>query len=290
MEDVREDQHLNPTESSQPTANIIRQAINKQCDVVNLYLMDEESARRMCLPFLQNTSFAGLQGEIVRVKALFDEGAMISAMCSATFDKVKHRLGNWAPSSKSLCMANGTIVPSQAKWKGKVMVRGIRTQGEFEVFDSGGGWSFLFGKPMLQAFKAIHDYETDQVQVSGIGGTKILYNHRKWQAAVEEIEEQKEGRQSPSNVAPANLLQDDNTIFTRISDPFNPKWVAHIVKSVQYGNTLTTDERQQAEALVTQYVDIFTGSLAEVIPVPGAMRHLNIQMEQNSDCESTSEH
>jgi hypothetical protein len=56
-----------------------------------------------------------------------------------------------------------------------------------------GGWSFLFGKPMLQAFKAIHDYETDQVQVSGIGGTKILYNHSKQQAAVEEIEEQKEG-------------------------------------------------------------------------------------------------
>jgi hypothetical protein len=76
---------------------------------------------------------------------------------------------------------------------------------------------------MLQAFKAIHDYETDQVQVSGIGGTKILYNHGKRQAAVEEIEEQKEGRQSPSKVTPANLLQDDNTIFTRISDPFNPK-------------------------------------------------------------------
>jgi hypothetical protein len=213
----------------------------------------------MCLPFLQNTSFVGLQGEIVRVKALFDEGAMISAMSSATFNKVKHRLGNWAPSSKSLHMANGTIVLSQAKWKGEVMVGGIRMQGEFEVFNSRGGWSFLFGKPMLQAFKAIHDYETDQVQVSGIGGTKILYNHSKRQAAVEEIEEQKEGRQSLSNVTPANLLQDDNTIFTRISDLFNPKWVAHIVKSVQYSNTLTTDERQQAEALVTQYTDIFAG-------------------------------
>jgi hypothetical protein len=138
MEDVHEDQHLNPTKSSQPTANIIRQAINKQCDVVNLYSTDEESARRTCLPFLQNTSFVGLQGEIVQVKALFDEGAMISAMCSVTFDKVKHRLGSWAPSSKSLCMANGTIVLSQAKWKGKVTVGEIQMQGEFKVFDNGG--------------------------------------------------------------------------------------------------------------------------------------------------------
>jgi hypothetical protein len=79
----------------------------------------------MCLPFLQNTSCVGPQGEIVQVKALFDEGAMISTMCSVTFNKVKHRLGNWAPSSKSLCMANRTIVWSQAKWKGEVTVGGI---------------------------------------------------------------------------------------------------------------------------------------------------------------------
>ncbi|KAG2058755.1 hypothetical protein BDR06DRAFT_831867, partial [Suillus hirtellus] len=64
--------------------------------------------------------------------------------------------------------------------------------------------------------------------------------------------------------------------FTRISDPFGPKQVAHIVKSVQYGNMLTADERQQAEALVTQYTDIFAGSSAEVIPVPGTTHHLNI--------------
>jgi hypothetical protein len=34
-----------------------------------------------------------------------------------------------------------------------------------EVFDSGGGWSFLFGKPMLRTFKANHDYEWDMIQV-----------------------------------------------------------------------------------------------------------------------------
>ncbi|KIK41123.1 hypothetical protein CY34DRAFT_50702, partial [Suillus luteus UH-Slu-Lm8-n1] len=127
-------------------------------------------------PFLQNISFAGPQGEIVRVKALFDEGAMISAMCSSVFNKIKHRLGNWGPSSKRLRMANGTVVPSQAMWKGDITIGGIQARGEFEVFDSGNGWNFLFGKPMLRAFRAIHNYETDQVQVSGAGGTKTLYN------------------------------------------------------------------------------------------------------------------
>jgi hypothetical protein len=69
-------------------------------DIVNLYLADEELSRMACLPFLQNISFSGPQGEIVRVKALFDEGAMISAMSTVIFQEVKHRLGSWGPSGK----------------------------------------------------------------------------------------------------------------------------------------------------------------------------------------------
>ncbi|KAG2749751.1 hypothetical protein P692DRAFT_20693721, partial [Suillus brevipes Sb2] len=127
-------------------------------------------------PFLHYTSFLGSQGEIVRVKALFDEGAMTSVMCATVFNNVKHRLGNWSPSSKRLRMANGTVVQSEAVWKGEVSIGGVRAQGEFEVLHSGGGWKFLFGKPLLQAFKAIHDYEVDKVQVTGIGGTTTLRN------------------------------------------------------------------------------------------------------------------
>ncbi|TFY82666.1 hypothetical protein EWM64_g1338 [Hericium alpestre] len=48
--------------------------------------------------------------------------------------------------------------------------------GEFEVFDSGGGWSFLFGKPLLVAFRAQHDYEDDLVHVSGANGQTTLHN------------------------------------------------------------------------------------------------------------------
>ncbi|KAG2030204.1 hypothetical protein BDR03DRAFT_1017374 [Suillus americanus] len=56
-------------------------------------------------------------------------------------------------------MANGNIVSSLAKWEGTIEINGVRARGEFEVFDSGGGWGFMFGKPMLQAFKAVHEYE-----------------------------------------------------------------------------------------------------------------------------------
>ena len=77
------------------------------------------------------------------------------------FNKVKQRLGVWGPSKKMLRMANSERIPSQAHWSGTVKVGGIMTHGEFEVFDSGGHWDFLFSKLLLMAFKAIHEYGED---------------------------------------------------------------------------------------------------------------------------------
>ncbi|KAG1812772.1 uncharacterized protein BJ212DRAFT_1276045, partial [Suillus subaureus] len=114
--------------------------------------------------------------QIVQVKALFDKGTMISAMCTMVFDSIKHRLGNWKASVKKLRMANGALVPSKGMWKGEVTIAGVEAQGEFKVFDSGGGWKFLLGKPMLQVFKAIHEYETDTVLITGNGISTTISN------------------------------------------------------------------------------------------------------------------
>ncbi|KAG2058730.1 hypothetical protein BDR06DRAFT_833061, partial [Suillus hirtellus] len=64
--------------------------------------------------------------------------------------------------------------------------------------------------------------------------------------------------------------------FTRTTNPANPKQVAYIVKAVQYGEALNEEEHKQVEDLVAKYSDIFTCSLAEVLPVPGAQHRLNI--------------
>jgi hypothetical protein len=71
-------------------------------------------------------------------------------------------------------MANGVIVPSQAVWKGIMELGGIQIEGEFEVFDSDHGWGFLFGKPLLHAFSAVHDYGTDTVTISNPTMTTIV--------------------------------------------------------------------------------------------------------------------
>jgi len=62
-------------------------------------------------------------------------------------------------------MANRIIIQSQAVWKGMLELKGIHIEGEFEVFNSGGGWKFLFGKPLLRCFQAVHNFDTDMVSI-----------------------------------------------------------------------------------------------------------------------------
>ena len=62
-------------------------------------------------------------------------------------------------------MADRTHFPSQGRWSGDVTLGGRMVKGSFEVFPSGGGWSLLFGKPLLRKFKAIHDYGNDTIRI-----------------------------------------------------------------------------------------------------------------------------
>ncbi|GLB45241.1 putative retrotransposable element Tf2 155 kDa protein type 1-like, partial [Lyophyllum shimeji] len=73
-------------------------------------------------------------------------------------------------------MANGTIVTPIGYWGGVLELKGIRVDAEFEVFESGGGWDFLFGKRLMTTFGAIHDYSTDTVRIRVQGAEETLHN------------------------------------------------------------------------------------------------------------------
>jgi hypothetical protein len=151
-------------------------------DLINLYSVGHMSVREQWkegrdeVPFKQTLQLKGPQGEIVQVSALFDGGAMVGAMCSTIFRMIKHRLSGWGPSRRQLRMANGTIIPSEAVWKGAMVLGGVTFRGEFEVFDSKGGWAFLFGKPLMRAAGAIYDFATDIVSIRSGNGTVTLAN------------------------------------------------------------------------------------------------------------------
>lgn len=137
---------------------------DSQSYIVDLYSVENQS-QPLCKPFHQKVAIHSNNEarKKIYVDALFDEGAMASVMSAAVYYNCHRELGGWSKSRCTLRMADGTLVPSIARWDGTISLGGIEKKGRFEVFDSKGAWSFLFGKPLLQIFKAVHDYEYDTV-------------------------------------------------------------------------------------------------------------------------------
>ena len=67
-------------------------------------------------------------------------------------------------------------VGSEVKWEGKIEVNGVSTSIAFKVFDSSGKWDFLFRKTLLETFKAVHKYKSDEITIQGKEGSTTLYN------------------------------------------------------------------------------------------------------------------
>jgi len=65
-------------------------------NTIDLYSVGHESVTRsMCnqgveVPFKQGIQLHSLKGEVVWVEGLFDGGAMVAAMCTSVFERVKH--------------------------------------------------------------------------------------------------------------------------------------------------------------------------------------------------------
>ncbi|KAJ7115618.1 hypothetical protein C8R43DRAFT_1155206, partial [Mycena crocata] len=150
---------------------------SSESQTVDLYAVGiEEEPRRTSVPFICGIEVEGPKGELERIRALEDDGAMVNAMCTTLYEVIQHRIGRLRRSGKTLRMANGTLVPSTGYWDGYIRFGGGRVRAAFEVFPSGGSWSFLFGKPLLEGFGAIHDYANDTIMVPGVNGTTVVEN------------------------------------------------------------------------------------------------------------------
>jgi hypothetical protein len=141
-------------------------------DFFNVYTVGENGD---AIPFEKQINLVGVNGELVALRATFDDGAMVNVIDRVVFDKVKHQLSAPQPSQKFMCMANGIL---NSAWSGMVMVDNVWTSGTFEIFASGGAWNILFGKPMLQAFGGVHEYTTDTITLhpNNSESTAIVWN------------------------------------------------------------------------------------------------------------------
>ena len=262
--------------------------------IVDLYAADirsdEERNIRATKPFIHQIRLHGPQGEVVRVWALFDDGAMREAMSTKVFERVKHRLSPTSPSQIFLRMANGSIVKSLGTWEGEIEVEGVRVYGSFKIFNSRGNWDFLFGKRLLTAFKAIHDYDKDEVTVQGTGGLMVLQNqidimknrhelitpHAPPVCVVTEDCDQAEDDEPTADIDLDALRGDDANLFTRMADPYKPERVNEILRLVTIRTDLSEEQNIKVRELISSFTDVFALSVHEVRLVKDVVHRLNI--------------
>jgi len=190
-------------------------------------------------------------------------------------------------------------------------IRDVEIKGSFLVFDSGGGWAFLLGKPLLTALRAVHDYGEDVIKIRDNKTQVTLINQYHDQTHsrvigngkptldIKQVTQQHEYEYTKQMQIPRiksnkhpdvtnktiveravpTYISETSIPFTRRTDPFNPRRVEYIIKSVKVGENTTRGEKEQVEALIAEYADIFACSLSEVTLIPGAMVDLNVPKE-----------
>ena len=266
---------------------------SSELNIVNLFSIGankEEEGKERTKPFVHQVRFHGPQGEVVRVWANIDDGAMKEVMSSSMFRKVKHRLGTSSPSTQLLRVANGTIVGSEARWEGKVEVNGVSRDVMFEVFDSSGKWDFLFGKTLLETFKAIHNYESDEITLHGDKGKVVIRNqaHIPAQVLIQHnptpttpvciVTEETEPEIDNETLSEVDVdaFKKNNNLFTRMTHPHKPERVQELLRLITIGDDLQEDEKQKVRQLVSDFADIFALSVSEVKVVENAVHRLDI--------------
>ncbi|KAG2743524.1 hypothetical protein P692DRAFT_20850440 [Suillus brevipes Sb2] len=101
-------------------------------------------------PFMAVPHLHGPQGEKIRILAIVDNGAMINTINTAAFQQVARRLSPLSPSSRTLRMVDGSLVPSTGVWMGTISWGPVNIQTSFEVFPSGGSWCMQYTTTFYQ--------------------------------------------------------------------------------------------------------------------------------------------
>ncbi|KAJ6597986.1 hypothetical protein B0H10DRAFT_2231781 [Mycena sp. CBHHK59/15] len=84
---------------------------------------------------------------------------------------------------------------------------------------------------------------------------------------------------APGTEQPEIRVDEDASMFTRHTDPFNPARIARILEVVEIGDDITPEERAQVEATIREYADVYVLSVSEVKVIPRAVHYLHIPVD-----------
>jgi hypothetical protein len=85
-----------------------------------------------------------------------------------------------------------------------------------------------------------------------------------------------ENGDDPGAEQPEAAAGTDKSLFTRKTNPRDARRMAEVKRRITVGKDLSHTEREQVDALLDEFVDVFGLSMSEVYAVPGAEHKLNI--------------
>jgi len=132
--DVQYGPPTNISHSNHLINHVVTPSQSKQ-DIVDLYTTGGKDGNATTTrPFIHQVGLQGTKGGYVYLKGLFDNGALVNAICSSIFKRLTHILGHLQPSTKTLRMADGSHVKSHGRWVGNVGLGGRTVHTAFEIF------------------------------------------------------------------------------------------------------------------------------------------------------------
>lgn len=123
-------------------------------------------------PFLQRIQLVAPDGYPVRATGQVDDGAMRNCISKKRWEQYGHCLSPLSPSTIRISVASGQILKPIGRWHGTVRVGHVSASSWFEVFDSGGAFDVILGKPWLEQVDAVHRYRTDTLEITGANGDR----------------------------------------------------------------------------------------------------------------------
>lgn len=168
-------------------------AVQTENNAIDVYMIQGNKSHTS-KPFLINVGLRDEKGRLVEEEGMVDDGAMINTIDSHLYEQSKRKIGGWKPSTRQFRMANGTIVPGEACWEGDMQLGDLSVSTRCEVFNSGGSWNVLVGKPLLEQLRVIHNYSENSLQIEDAKKQKRTLFGKSRDTAVEGERQKEEKR------------------------------------------------------------------------------------------------
>jgi malonyl CoA-acyl carrier protein transacylase len=94
-------------------------------DIINFFDVYSVGENGDAIQFERVINLIGINGELVTIRATFDDGAMVNVIDMAAFEEVRNQLLELQPSKKVMRMANGVLIPLNGSWSGIVVIGNV---------------------------------------------------------------------------------------------------------------------------------------------------------------------